>query len=601
MSRNGGSQPLGRRHHRLSVFSTDTITAVVMAVLAVAGLCLWHVAIALTTDVPFSEPSATYRALLRFEPFAGLPPAMRPASGLPTVLVWLLLFGTTFAAVGVLLARAWTRRGAAVGLASGAETRQSAGERRARNAAAQSRAASIGAGHLDPATCPLAEVGLRIGRAADTGEPVIVTLEDQVGIMGPTGAGKSVYFGVGAALDAPGPLVATSTKAELLDAITEARSARGRVFVFDPLDLAQWPQRMVWDPTAGAEDSATAIARGEAFTGAFAQDTDGDANNPFFQRAAGIIIARLLHAAALGGKTMRDVIEWAVLMDRSTVAHEILRHHGEAEVLWARTLETAMQGADETISSVRMTLAQKVEPLLSGRVLDQLVRRDDVESFDPNGFVTSHDTLLIITDDNARTNVAPLAAMLLGEINDAAKYAAARSMVGRLDPPLRIMGDEIPNVAPVPKLPRQLSDSRGSGTQWIVVFQSLAQMRSRWGREGAEQILANLNVIVVLGGLQDDDALERFSRLVGSVDVAQISANLTAQRTSSGHSISTTERRVLRPEEIRQIAAGQALVLYRSAPAMLVDLEPWFNRPDAHLITAAIDHTRMMRIRQASG
>lgn len=293
-------------------------------------------------------------------------------------------------------------------------------------------------------------------------------LEDQVGILGPTGSGKSVYLSVRAALDAPGPLVATSTKPELLDAITEARSALGRVHVFDPLDIAGWPQRMVWDPVAGAQHAETAVARGEAFTGAFAKD-DG-ANNPFFSRAAGIIIARLLHAAALHGADMDDVLQWALDLDldRSTTVRDILDTHDNAERMWAQTLQTAMEGADETISSVRMTLAQKVEPLLSRKVLDQLIPRPGRVTLDPAAFVASTDTLLIITDDNARSNVAPLAAMLLNEIIDAAKYVAARSMHGRLDPPLRIVGDEIANVAPLPKLPPMLSDSRGVGIQWLA-------------------------------------------------------------------------------------------------------------------------------------
>ena len=68
---------------------------------------------------------------------------------------------------------------------------------------------------------------------------------------------------------------------------------------------------------------------------------------------------------------------------------------------------------------------------------------------------------MLITDDQAQTNVAPLTTMLLGEVIDAAKHHAARSRTGRLDPPLRVVGDELANVAPLPKLPGLLSDSRG--------------------------------------------------------------------------------------------------------------------------------------------
>lgn len=588
------TEQLGRRHHRVSLISTEAYAALAITGLALAALALWHVAITLCTPVPFTNPGATFGALLRLRPFTGLPAPMRPDSAMPTVIVWLALV------TGVLLLGVWLMvRGArrdkpAAGLADAGAVRRSAGEIRAREAARHVRAPSIAAGLLDPQRCDLSEVGFHLGRNRDTREPVVLTLEDQVGILGPTGSGKSVYLSVRAALDAPGPLVATSTKPELLDAIAEARSALGRVHVFDPLDIAAWPQRMVWDPVAGAQYAETAVARGEAFTGAFAKD-DG-ANNPFFGRAAGIIIARLLHAAALHGAHMGDVIQWALDLDRSTIARDILETHHGAEAMWAQTLQTAMEGADETISSVRMTLAQKVEPLLSRKVLDQLTPRTDEPVFDPAEFVTSTDTLIIITDDNARSNVAPLAAMLLNEIIDAAKYVAARSMHGRLDPPLRIVGDEIANVAPLPKLPPMLSDSRGVGIQWLAIFQSVAQMTTRWGSDGADQILANLNAALVLGGLQDTDALERFSNLVGSTDVVQVTSSIDAQHTGTGHNIALTERRTLRAEEIRQIPHGQALLLYRNAPAMLIQLDPWYERPDAAHITASIEHTRRRRL-----
>ena len=59
---------------------------------------------------------------------------------------------------------------------------------------------------------------------------------------------------------------------------------------------------------------------------------------------------------------------------------------------------------------------------------------------DPAAFVASTDTLFLVADANASTNVAPLCAMLLQEVVDAAKAAAARLPGGRLDPPLDMAG-----------------------------------------------------------------------------------------------------------------------------------------------------------------
>jgi type IV secretion system protein VirD4 len=242
-----------------------------------------------------------------------------------------------------------------------------------------------------------------------------------------------------------------------------------------------------------------------------------------------------------------------------------------------------------------MTLAQKIEPILSRRVLRQMIPKPGVVEFDAAVFVQSRDTLVLLTDDNATTNVAPLTTMLLDDVVNAAKRVAARSMTGRLDPILRIVGDEISNVAPLPKLPKLLSDSRGIGIQWFAIFQSVAQMISRWGEDGADQIAANLNASFVLGGLQDVKALERFSALVGSDDLQQVSTTLGDDHSATSHNVSLAERRLLRPEQIRQLPDNKALMIYRNAPAMIVDLMPWTERPDADSIEAGIEHIRRIR------
>jgi type IV secretion system protein VirD4 len=586
---------IGRRHATVGL-GRHHLPLLILAWAAVA-LVVWHLALVVTGGPPLTGLGYTVRALVLADPIGELPSRYRPGSALLTVLVAVLLFAGGIAG-WVWLRGRWERRRSGIGLADKRQARRSAGEIRARRLAKYVRRASIEAGLLDVDTAPLAEVGQLLGTAHHTREQVVLTLEDQVGIIAATGAGKTLYLMVSASLDAPGPLIATSTKPEVLDAIVETRTGKGRVWVFDPLNVANWPEPMVWDPIAGATDATAAVARGEAFAAALGADRGTDASNPFFQSAAAIIMARLIHAAALSDSTMVDVAGWALELERSTTARDILSDHPGAELFWAQTLRAASEGADETLSSVRMTLGQKVEPILSRTVMRQMLPAPGVPVFDPAAFVTSTDTLVLITDDQARTNVAPLTTMLLNEVLDAAKAQAARSHTGRLDPPLRIVGDEIANVAPVPKLPGNLSDSRGVGIQWFAAFQSVAQILARWGEDNGRQILANLNCSIILGGLQDEKALERFSTLVGKADLVEVSSQLDTANTATTHSVSLTEREVLRPEEIRLIPDGQALVIYRNSPAMIVDLIPWTKRPDSAEITAGIKRVRAVRIGQ---
>ena len=596
MSRNPASDQLGRADQHVGVLTARQQAALTLIASAVLAVGLWHATLALLAGVPITRPGVTVRALLSAHPLAGVRPRYEPpATGL-AVGVWLALL--VLAGLGWAGARLWLsgrRRHRGVGMADRRQARQSVGEIRARQLAAHTRKTSVDAGLLDPATAPLTQVGFELGRKHDDGEPVVITLEDQLAVFAPTGGGKSLHLMIPGAIDAPGPLVATATSPEILDAIVEPRSTLGRIWVFDPLDMARWPEPMIWNPVAGAHRSEQAVARGQAFTAGFSADETSDSANPFFRNAAGIIIARLLHAASLADRPIQDVLRWALELERSTEARDILNSDPAAEIMWGRTLEAAVQGADETLSSVRMTLGQKVEPLLSRTVLRQMTPTPGVPVFHPDLFVTSRDTLVLITDDQADTNVAPLSTMLLNEVLSAAKRGAARAPGGRLDPPLRIVGDEISNVAPLPKLPGLISNSRGFGVQWWLAFQSMAQILTRWGEGGGRALIANLNLSLILGGLQDEQALERFSLLVGSADLVQVSASMDAGNTVNGHNISTTERRILPPEHIRQLPTGQALVIYRNAPAMIIDLTPWTDRPDGPGIAAGITRTRAIR------
>ncbi len=584
---------VGRARQKLPLLSARQSVALQVGG-SVAGLLLaWHLALVITAGVPVSGIGVTVRGLLTAAPLS------LGAKYHPDPVAAGAAFGVLLAVgvAAVTAGRRWrrSRRGhRPLGLATGRQTRMSAGELRARKVAAWTRRGSVDAGRLDTGTAALTEVGFLLGHQHGTGEPVVLSLEDQVGIIAATGAGKTLYLMVNACLDAPGPLIATSTKPEVLDAIVEARTGQGRVWVFDPLNLAYWPEPMVWDATAGRVDPAMATSSGLAFAGGLQVDDGRDGS--FFQVQSGIIMSRLLRAAAVDGLTMDAVITWAAdLKSAAQKAVAILRRSPDT-AQWATTLATAISGTDETATSVRMTMAQKIEPLLNPVVMRQLLPTPGVSVFDPAAFVHSTDTLVLITDDQAQTNVAPLTTMLLNEVMDAAKKAAALSRTGQLDPPMRIAADEIVNVAPMPKLPGMLSDSRGGGVQWVTVFQSVAQILARWGDKDGRAILANLNCSLVLGGLQDEKALERFSALVGQVDMLQVSSTVDADNVATGRSVAMAERTVLRQEEIRQLPDGTALVIYRNAPAMLVDMVAWRDRPDGADIMAGMTRVRAARI-----
>jgi hypothetical protein len=577
-----GTQQPGRvdqRHHAPGPAALAWALLVAAVLLAVG---CWHLSLVLFGGPAARDLEATLGALLAGRPVSGLPPGDRPATSvlvLATValVLWVPSTGALAWAVG-----AATPRRPGKGLATRRQVRAHLGEAAARRAAAWTRP-SLDARAV--ARAPVTEIGWPLATQVGTGEPVVLDLETALAVMAPTGSRKTRMVVIPAVLDAPGPVVVTSTRADLLDVVAAPRSRRGRLWVFDPMGRTRWPEPMVWDPVAGCADGLAAMGRARAFAGE-RPTTSGPGgpdhgNAGFFRGTSGDALARLLHAAALAGRPLAEVIAWGVDLENASTPIEILRTHPDAEPGWAGQLRSLATGADDTVASTRQTLQTTLGPFSVRQVLDRLTPAPGVPVFDPAGFVTGTDTLVIVSDSNSAVNCAPLATMLVWQIVDAAKTAALSTPTGRLTVPLRLVLDEVANIAPLPELPDIATDIRAYGVQTVYVLQSHAQVEEKWGRVRARMLIDNAPAVLVLGGLKDDDALERFSRLAGQVEVHELTTSYDHGPSRREVSQSTRERRVLRAEEIRMLQPGTGLLLFSAMPAALVRLTDWTDRPDA--------------------
>jgi len=612
---------LGRQDQGAPLVSWRVRANITMFLLAGSALLAWHAAVFLTADgVGLTDLRTTARALLHGRPLAGLAGA-HPASTAVTLTVWGVLLVVLFAGfiAWAFTFGAWRarRRRRGKGFADNSQIRDGLGLAHARASAAQTRPGLTAA---ERKRVPIEQVGLPLGTST-TGEPVVLPLEDHAVVIAPTGAGKSVEVMIPAALTAPGALVVTCTRADILDVVAEARTTATRtdagrtaadgtgkprrIWVFDPLDRLGWPEPMVWNPVAGCRDGQTAVSRGLAFAAGLGADDRSSTNSSFFRANAASALTRLLHAADLDGRTIADVIAWAIhLDDGAEEAQELIRCSPleQAEPLWAGMLRSVATGAEETVSSSRQTLAQAIEPMALRSVLRWVTPRDGVPTFDVASFVAGSDTLVLVGDANASTNVAPLCAMLLQEVVDTAKTVAARLPGGRLDPPLRLVGDEIANVAPLPKLVELATDARGFGMQLVLALQSLPQARRRWGADGANTLLDNMPAEILLGGITDPDTLGRYATLVGDVELTRATTSYDPDTgRATGASEQQTDRRVLRAEEARQIPAGHGLLIYRNRPAVLLALTAWFDRTDGKALDGQRRTTENRRLAADTG
>src|SRR5258708_30634050 len=179
------------------------------------------------------------------------------------------------------------------------------------------------------------------------------------------------------------------------------------------------------------------------------------------------------------------------------------------------------------------------------------------QSLDLEAFLRDAGTLYLIAETRGEDSpVAPLFACLASEIHYTAALTGSRMPGGRLDPPLLMALDEVTQICPVP-VPSWLADSGGKGIQIITVAHGEAQLRSRWGRDGARVIMDTSGAKIWLPGISDPDTLAAASTLCGTAAMRE--------HGQDHHS----RPPVMSPEVSRQLPAGHALGA-RGGPSPLI-------------------------------
>lgn len=366
------------------------------------------------------------------------------------------------------------------------------------------------------------------------------------------------------ALDAPGALVVTSTRPDLLLGTGPVRAARGTVQVFNPARYGGYTSTVRWSLLVGCTDYGTCQRRAAdvvpASTGEGARWDD----------QARRLLALLLHAAALSGGNVADVARWLANAGAATgaqVAEKLSDAPARAVELMSQARETF--GANErTLTSITTTLATHlawVADASSAEIGDAPLDHPDL--LDVAAFVRSGTDSLYLVSPAERGHLTGLTGALTAEIAHQARLAAGEQPAGRLDPPLTLVLDEAPLACGGIPLDQWSADMGGRGVTGHVAAQSLAQLRGLWGETGAETLLTNCGALLVFGGIKGAADLERLSTLTGRRMVQ----------------LDDDDRRyveVLAPAEIAALPEGSALVVRALMPPVVgtVPFRSWDRR-----------------------
>ena len=390
--------------------------------------------------------------------------------------------------------------------------------------------------------------------------------ERAVLVLGPPRSGKTTAVIIPAILAHTGPVVSTSTKPDVANAVRNARRRDGRVWVFDPTGStpAADGEMLRWSPVRSSADWDGALLMARAMTAGIGQ---GTTNGSHWARRAQALLAPLLHAAANSGESMETVVDW------------VMRHELDAPGMLLENERTSrlafgsLVGLLNTEARERASIFSAAADAIDAYSSEAALQAATDPNFDPDRFVRSGDSIFIHAPAERQHAAAPIVCGLLAEIRRATYAAHARQeLYGRVLFAL----DEAANIAPLDELPQIASEGGGQGLQLLVALQDLSQARVRWGA-AADGFLTLFGDKLLLRGIADTKTLEAISVALGEYDRRVVSHTRPSMFSSAQqgrtHTVSTQRTRVLSPGEIAGIPTDRGLHL-DGLSWELIDLTP---------------------------
>jgi type IV secretory pathway TraG/TraD family ATPase VirD4 len=378
-------------------------------------------------------------------------------------------------------------------------------------------------------------------------------------VLGPSRSGKTTSVVVPNVLAAPGAVISTSTKPDVLGATAPARAKTGWTLLFDPSGSIQAADGVVsigWSPLNAARDWDGALAMADAMVHSHHRGNRGaraSSADHWAERATSLL-APILHGASIGNGSMRDVLSWVDRHDGAPALRKL------SECTDDRVASDVLSGILATDEREQSGIWSTASGVLAAYRSRSALASTDPPYLDPAAFCDGANTLYVCAAGRHQQLLAPLIVGLLTEIRDAAYDRARR---GTPTPPVLFALDEVANIAPLPDLPSIVSEGAGQGLVTLACLQDLSQARSRWGAE-AEGFLSLFGTTMVLPGIADVATLEALSTLSGDVELP--SNTLAASQGANGRllrsvSTSTVLRRRLPPDVIARGVPGTALAL----------------------------------------
>lgn len=404
-------------------------------------------------------------------------------------------------------------------------------------------------------------------------------------IWGPR-TGKTAGRAIPGILSAPGNVVVTSNKRDVVDATRGPRAERGPVWIFDPQQQMHAAASWWWNPLGFVGGNPT---RADLLAGLFmsVQRRDHQRSDGYFEPAARSLLGALLLAADAESLPVTRIFPWLMRPTDDTPVR-ILRNAGHD--MSAASAEGLQNLPADQRSGIYGTAAQLASFLTASSVTAWITPGGDRPELKPEEFAARSDQTAYLLSDETHWAAAPLTLALTSALAYAHEGVAIDSPLGKLARPALFVLDEAANVCPWPELPSLYSHLGARGIAMMITLQSWHQGAAAWGEEGMARLWGSASVRVYGGGVADIPFLEGLSHVSGvfEPETTSVSAPLLTAWWNRTMTRASRPEPVLDAADLVALPRGRAFVQVSGAPPVLVRSVPWWEGPYAEQVRDSI-------------
>ncbi len=399
-------------------------------------------------------------------------------------------------------------------------------------------------------------------------------------LVGLMGSGKSVIIKGNLLRERTRSIAVIDPKGEHFAATAGALARTHDVF---RVSFIEGVESCGWNPLATCQDFLSA----KAFAEVWISNTGDDMKTPFWRNTASLLItASVLHLNAVATQkgtvaTLPALADFLTRNDINAIEKALTGSPGpEAVTAAGQYLKNLEQDP-----RLRANIASDFHPrfdLLNAPHIRAVTGGDDVRPAMLADPARRPVALFIALPVGSGRLLRPLTALLFRQLFLTLLDIAGRSPGQELPRHVMLHLDELGTVGEIPDLSDYLNVGRQARIGATGGIQLLSQLRKQYGNDGALALLGAFSTKVALK-VSGEEA-EYFSKESGQTTVQQRSASASGKKgpgnpDQNGETVSETGRRLLLPDQLRRMPAGQMLVLRSGEKPFMLRVQRWWRVP----------------------